>query len=70
MEIVFNTFRGRVVSFFKAFESRFSGFLGLENRVENRLIFGDVTDSEPLIWRGGSSRDLGPGKSITAEPDS
>ena len=36
--------------FFGSLGSRFSGFLGLGKRFENRGIFGDVTDLEPQIW--------------------
>ena len=34
---------------------RFSDFLSVENRLENEGCFGDVTDPEPGIWRGGST---------------
>ena len=60
MEIVFNSFLSRISSFVRGLGSRFSGLLGLENRFENRRIFGDVTDPESGIWRGGSGPDLSP----------
>ena len=47
------------MSFLGGLGTCFSGVLGLENRLENRGIPGDVTDSKSLIWRGGSSTDLG-----------
>ena len=59
MEIVFNELWGRILSFFKSIGDRLSGFLGLGNRVENKRIFGAVTDPESGIWRGGSGTDLG-----------
>ena len=36
--------------FFGGLESRLSGFLGLENRLENEAIFSDITDPEKWIW--------------------
>ena len=71
MEIVFNEFRVRFVSFVGGLGARFSGCLGPENRFENKGIFGDVAHSKPLIRRGGSGTDLGPENSLTtAWPDS
>ena len=58
-EIVLNEFVSRFLSFSKSLVERFSDFLGLENRFENRGIFSDVTDPEFWIWRGGSTSDLG-----------
>ena len=51
MEIVFDKFRDRLLPFFGGLGSRFSGLLGLENRIENEAIFSDITDPEPLNWR-------------------
>ena len=50
MGIVFNAFRDGFLSLVEAFGSRFSGFLGLGNRLGNEAIFGDVTDPEKWIW--------------------
>ena len=52
----------RVVFFLfsRSLGGRLFGSLGLENRVENRGIFGDVVDLEARIWRGESTTDLGP----------
>ena len=58
MEIVFNDFRDRFLLFFGSLGSGFSGFLGLENRLESEGIFCDVPDPEP--GRGESPRYLGP----------
>ena len=55
MEIVLMIFQSR---FSGCFGDRFPGFLGLENRFENRWIFGDVTDPETLNWGGESGPDL------------
>ena len=60
IEIAFYEFRDRFVSFFGGLGDRFSGFLVLENRLENRGILGDVTDPEFWIWWGGSTSDLDP----------
>ena len=49
MEIVFNEFRDRLLLFFGSLGSGFSGFLGLENRFENEVIF-----SEKQMLRGGA----------------
>ena len=46
---------GAVFSFSEGVGNRFCGFSGLGNRLENREIFGAVTDSKSLIWRGGST---------------
>ena len=46
MEIVFNEFRDRFLLFFGGLGNCFSGFSGLQNRLENRGIFGDETDPE------------------------
>ena len=46
MEIVFNDFRDILSAFVGSLGSSFSGFLGLEKRLENRAIFCDVTDPE------------------------
>ena len=48
------------VCFLVAFEAVFLFFLCLEDRLENRWIFGVGTDLEPVIWRGGSTSDVGP----------
>ena len=45
--------------FLEAFGSTFSGFLGLENRLENEAFFSDITDPEALNWRGESTHHLG-----------
>ena len=58
-EIVFYGFRGRLLPFFGSVGDRFSDFLGLENRLENRRVFGDVTDLAFLIWGRRSTSDLG-----------
>ena len=50
MKIVFNAFLNRFVSFFESLGDCFSGFLGLENTLENEGIFNDVTDPEQWIW--------------------
>ena len=39
MEIVFKEFRDRFLVFFGCLGSRFSDFLGLENKLENETIF-------------------------------
>ena len=54
------------LSFFGRLGSRFSGFLGLENRLENRWIFVMQTDPAKLGWRGKSTGYLGPSKDIKA----
>ena len=38
------------IDLFGSLGDRFSDFLGLENRLENRGIFGDVTNPEFWIW--------------------
>ena len=58
-EIVFNEFRVRFWLFFRCLGGRFSGFLGPENRLENRRIFGDVTNSKPRGRGRRSTSDLG-----------
>ena len=40
--------------FFGCLGSRFSDFLGLENKLENEAIFSDITDPETWIWWGRS----------------
>ena len=64
MEIVFNEFRDRFLSFVgglgPALGAAFLDFLGIENRLENRGIFGDVTDPEFWIWGRRSTSDLVP----------
>ena len=59
MEIVFSEFRDACLSFFRRLGNRFSDFLGLEDRFENRGIFGDATDPEFGIWGRRSTRYLG-----------
>ena len=54
--------------FLGRFGDRFSDLLGMENRLENRGIFGDVTGPEPRIWRSGSTADLGPLKKQQHSP--
>ena len=46
MEIVFNEFRDRLLSFLGSLGNRFSAFLALENRLENEGIFCDEADLE------------------------
>ena len=57
-EIVFCEFVDRFLSLLEGIGSRFSGFLGLDNRLENRELFGAVAVSKSLIWRGGSTEYL------------
>ena len=45
-QIFFNEFRDQCLLFFGSLGSCFSGFLGLENKLENQMIFGDETDPE------------------------
>ena len=49
-----------ILSFVGGLGSRFTGFIGFENRLENRENFGDVADSKSVIWWGGSTPDFGP----------
>ena len=58
--IVLNEFRNRFLLFLRSLGDRFSDFLDLENRLENRWIFGDVTDLEFGIWGHRSTGYLGP----------
>ena len=55
---LFNDFGIDFYRFLEALGAVFSDFLSLENRLEHRGIFGDVTDPEFWIWRGGSTCDL------------
>ena len=62
MEIVFNKFRDRFLLFLKALEAVFLIF-SLENRLENKTFFSDITERESGIWRGdlpvfGPSKDI------------
>ena len=49
----FNEFQDRFLSFVGSLGDRFSDFLSLENRLENRGVFGDATDPEKLTGVGG-----------------
>ena len=51
---------GVVFVLFGGLGDRFYDFSGLENRLENRGNFGDVTDPVPGIWQGGSTSDSDP----------
>ena len=51
-EAVFYEFGDRVLPFFGG---PFSDFMDLENKVENRGIFDDLTDPDFWIWRAGST---------------
>ena len=53
-------FGNRFLLFFDSLGHRFSDFLSLGNRFENKGIFCDVTDPEPSIWWVESPRYLGP----------
>ena len=46
--------------FFGSLGSGFSGFLGLENKLENPPSFSDTTGSESGFWWGRSPGYLGP----------
>ena len=50
MEIVFNEFRDRFLLFVKSIGNRFSGFLGLENRLKMKGFFVMQADPEKLNW--------------------
>ena len=50
MGIVLNEFRDGFLFFFGGLGGRFSGFLGLQNRLEHEAIFSDITDPEKWIW--------------------
>ena len=54
----FNEFRDRFSLFLGSLGSGFSGFLGVENKVEHTTIFSDMTESESGIWWGRSTRYL------------
>ena len=56
----FNEFLHRFLLFLGSLGSGFSGFLGVENKLEHTTIFSDMTESESGIWWGRSTGYLGP----------
>ena len=52
MEIVFKESRNRILVFFGSLGSRFSDFLGLENKLENQAIFDKLPNLKPSMWWG------------------